>query len=195
MRSPGESKSPKPAKFQLLASGNQTAIYGVSRSFAFAVSKTQGRRNYWKTRRVKYFLDKVKNNLWKILKPVIVRNRRNVEFYTHVVATTHATRQVFTLYDLALWRKVISMHAHCVILGLLLFQAALEICLKSLLTRTKFGSWTFCSLNRACLRFYYQCLVNKPNCSCVLKVLKHGSDMIWQNSSRRMLLLVACKSH
>ena len=37
--------------------------YGVSRSFAFAAGKTQGRRNYWKTRNVKYFLDNVKNNL------------------------------------------------------------------------------------------------------------------------------------
>ena len=37
--------------------------YGVSRSFTFAASKTQGRRNYWKTKNVKYFLDKVKNNL------------------------------------------------------------------------------------------------------------------------------------
>ena len=38
--------------------------YGVSRSFTSAASKTQGRRNYWKTKNVKYFLDKVKNNLW-----------------------------------------------------------------------------------------------------------------------------------
>ena len=38
--------------------------YGVSRSFTFAASKTQGRRNYWKTKNVEYFLDKVKNNLW-----------------------------------------------------------------------------------------------------------------------------------
>ena len=37
--------------------------YGVSRSFTSAASKTQGRRNYWKTKNVKYFLDKVKNNL------------------------------------------------------------------------------------------------------------------------------------
>ena len=37
--------------------------YGVSRSFAFAVSKTQGRRNYWKTRSVKCFFDKLKNNI------------------------------------------------------------------------------------------------------------------------------------
>ena len=37
--------------------------YGVSRSFTFAASKTQGRHNYWKTKNVKYFLDKVKNNL------------------------------------------------------------------------------------------------------------------------------------
>ena len=36
---------------------------GVSRSFAFAASETQGRRNYLETRNVKYFLDKVKNNL------------------------------------------------------------------------------------------------------------------------------------
>jgi len=34
--------------------------YGVSPSFAFAVSKTQGRRNYWKTRSVKCFFDKLK---------------------------------------------------------------------------------------------------------------------------------------
>ena len=36
---------------------------GVSRSFAFAASKMQGRCNYWKTRNVKYFLHEVKNNL------------------------------------------------------------------------------------------------------------------------------------
>ena len=35
--------------------------YVVSRSFAFAASKTQGRSHYWKTKSVKYFLDK--NNL------------------------------------------------------------------------------------------------------------------------------------
>lgn len=39
--------------------------YGFSRSFAFAIiSETQRRRNYWKARGVKYFLDNVKNNLW-----------------------------------------------------------------------------------------------------------------------------------
>ena len=37
--------------------------YEVSGSFAFALSKVQGRRYYWKTGSVKYFLDKVKNNL------------------------------------------------------------------------------------------------------------------------------------
>ena len=37
--------------------------YEVSCSFACAVSKMQGRRHYWKTGSVKYFLDKVKNNL------------------------------------------------------------------------------------------------------------------------------------
>ena len=37
--------------------------YGVSRSFDFAVSKTQVGRDYWKTRSVKYFLYKMKNNL------------------------------------------------------------------------------------------------------------------------------------
>ena len=38
--------------------------YEVSCSYAFAVSKKQGRHYYWKTGSVKYFLDKVKNNLW-----------------------------------------------------------------------------------------------------------------------------------
>ena len=38
--------------------------YEVSCSFAFAVSKMQGRLYYWKTGSIKYFLDKVKNNLW-----------------------------------------------------------------------------------------------------------------------------------
>ena len=37
--------------------------YGVSPSFAFTVSKTQGRRNYWKPRSVKCFFDKVKNKI------------------------------------------------------------------------------------------------------------------------------------
>lgn len=31
--------------------------------FAFAVSKMQGRRYYWKTGHIKYCLDKLKNNL------------------------------------------------------------------------------------------------------------------------------------
>ena len=37
--------------------------YGVSRSLAFAGGKTQGRSNNWKTRNVKYLLDKAKNSL------------------------------------------------------------------------------------------------------------------------------------
>ena len=36
--------------------------HGVSLSFAFAVNKMQGRCNHWKTRSIKNFLDKVKNN-------------------------------------------------------------------------------------------------------------------------------------
>ena len=46
-----------------LSKRHPNSDYGVSRSFAFAAGKTQGRRNYWKTRNVKYFLDNVKNNL------------------------------------------------------------------------------------------------------------------------------------
>ena len=47
------------------------ALIHLSSSFAFAVSKTLGRRNYFKTRSVKYFLDKVRNNLRLVLKPLI----------------------------------------------------------------------------------------------------------------------------
>ena len=46
-----------------LNKGCPNSDYEVSCSFAFAVSKMQGRRYYWKTGSVKYFLDKVKNNL------------------------------------------------------------------------------------------------------------------------------------
>ena len=38
------------AKGQQLRERLPNSDFGVSRSFAFAVSKTQGRRNYWKTR-------------------------------------------------------------------------------------------------------------------------------------------------
>ena len=47
-----------------LSKRRRNSAYGFSPSFTFAVSKTQGRRNYWKTRSVKYFLDKMKNNPW-----------------------------------------------------------------------------------------------------------------------------------
>ena len=68
------------------------SYYRVSGSFAFAVSKTQGGRTYWKTRSVKYFLYKMKNNLYYVLILVIVKDKRNAEFYTHVVATTPQDR-------------------------------------------------------------------------------------------------------
>ena len=38
-----------------------------------------------KTRSVKYFLDKVRNNLRLVLKPVIAWNRRKVDFFTQVL--------------------------------------------------------------------------------------------------------------
>ena len=46
-----------------LSKGHPNSDYWVSCSFAFTVSKTQERRNYWKTKSIKYFLDIVKNNL------------------------------------------------------------------------------------------------------------------------------------
>ena len=50
--------------------------------------KTPGKRIHWKTKILEYFLGKVKNNLWYLLKPVIIKNRTRVDFYTNVVATT-----------------------------------------------------------------------------------------------------------
>lgn len=40
-----------------------------------------------------------------------------------------------------------------------------------------------------------RCAFHQPSCSLVLRVLKHGSLIIWQNSSRSTLLLVAWRSH
>ena len=50
-------------KISILNKRYPNSGYEVSPSFAFAVSKRQGRRNYWKTRSVKCFFDKVKNNI------------------------------------------------------------------------------------------------------------------------------------
>lgn len=38
------------------------------------------------------------------------------------------------------------------------------------------------------------CFVGSPSCSLVLRVLKQGSEMIWQNSSSSMLSWVVCMS-
>jgi len=40
----------------------------------------------------------------------------------------------------------------------------------------------------------WKCFVVSPSCSLVLRVLKQGSEMIWQNSSNSMLSWVVCMS-
>ena len=89
MRCPGQIRHPSLPNFNCKQAASKQLPNGVSREFAFAVSKTQGRRNNWKTRSVKYFLDEVRNNLRQVLK-----KRRKGDFYTHVVATTPEYRSL-----------------------------------------------------------------------------------------------------